>query len=166
MTAIVYTSNTGYTEQYAKMLAEKTNLPIYSLEQASEKLKPTDEIIYFGWLMAGAVVNYKVAAKHFKIKAVCAVGLCETGTIAEKVRKTNSIPESAALFTLQGGYSPKKLKGMHKFIMSLVTKALIKKIEKINSPRESDIEMKNALINGGSFVKEENLAEIEAFLNN
>ena len=30
--AIVYTSNTGHTEKYARMLGEKTGLPVYSLE--------------------------------------------------------------------------------------------------------------------------------------
>ena len=32
--AIVYTSNTGYTQQYAKLLGEKTGLPVYSLDEA------------------------------------------------------------------------------------------------------------------------------------
>ena len=29
--AIVYTSNTGYTEQYARLLGKRTGLPVYSL---------------------------------------------------------------------------------------------------------------------------------------
>ena len=34
MDAIVYTSNTGFTEKYAKMLGGKLFLPVYSLEEA------------------------------------------------------------------------------------------------------------------------------------
>ena len=36
--AIVYTSNTGYTAQYAKLLGKKTGLPLYSLAEAGAKL--------------------------------------------------------------------------------------------------------------------------------
>lgn len=32
--AIVYTSNTGFTEQYARLLGEKTGLPVYPLSEA------------------------------------------------------------------------------------------------------------------------------------
>ena len=34
MKAIVYTTNAGSTEQYAKLLAQKTGLPVYSLAKA------------------------------------------------------------------------------------------------------------------------------------
>ena len=36
--AIVYTSNTGYTAEYAKLFHDATNLPIFSLEDARKKL--------------------------------------------------------------------------------------------------------------------------------
>lgn len=38
MNAIVYTSNTGFTAQYAGLLGEKLNLPVYSLDTAKKKL--------------------------------------------------------------------------------------------------------------------------------
>ena len=34
--AIVYTSQTGYTQRYAQLLAEKTGVPAYSTTEASE----------------------------------------------------------------------------------------------------------------------------------
>ncbi len=34
MKAIVYTTNAGSTEQYAKLLAQETGLPVYSLAEA------------------------------------------------------------------------------------------------------------------------------------
>ena len=52
---IVYTSNTGYTREYAMLLGEKTGLPVYSLDEAGKKLAPGDPVIYLGWLMAGKV---------------------------------------------------------------------------------------------------------------
>ena len=36
--AIVYTSNTGFTKEYARILAEKTTLPLYNLESAQKSL--------------------------------------------------------------------------------------------------------------------------------
>ena len=53
--AIVYTSNTGYTEQYAMLLGKATGLPVYALAEAEAKLAPGNHILYLGWLMAGKV---------------------------------------------------------------------------------------------------------------
>ena len=36
--AIVYTSNTGYTAEYARMLGEKTGLPVLTLNEAKKSL--------------------------------------------------------------------------------------------------------------------------------
>ena len=36
--SIVYTSNTGYTAEYARLLGEKTGLPVYSLAEAEQKI--------------------------------------------------------------------------------------------------------------------------------
>ena len=36
MNAIIYTTNTGSTESYAKLLAQKTGLPVYSLAEAKK----------------------------------------------------------------------------------------------------------------------------------
>ncbi len=38
MNAIVFTSNTGHTAKYAKILGEKTGLPVYSLKEAQKSL--------------------------------------------------------------------------------------------------------------------------------
>ena len=76
MKAIVYTSNTGHTAKYAKMLGEKTSLPVYALGEAKKQLSSGTEIIYLGWLFANGIKGYKKAAKKYKISAICAVGLC------------------------------------------------------------------------------------------
>ena len=80
MNAILYTSNTGSTAQYAKLLADKTGLPVYSAEEAKSKLPARSEILYLGWLMASSIKGYKDAAKRYNIRAVCAVGMGQTGT--------------------------------------------------------------------------------------
>ena len=53
--AIVYTSNTGYTAQYASLLGGETGLPVYSLEDALKSLPQNSPIVYLGWLTAGKV---------------------------------------------------------------------------------------------------------------
>ena len=52
--AIVYTSNTGYTAEYARMLGEKTGLPVLTLDEAKKSLPARAPILYLGWLMAGS----------------------------------------------------------------------------------------------------------------
>ena len=109
--AIVYTSNTGYTAEYAKLLHDSTGLPLYSLEDAKRKLKRGTEIVYLGWLMAGTVKGYKDAEKLYNIKAVCGVGLATSGSLAESIRKMHNIPAETEVFTLQGGFDMKKAEG-------------------------------------------------------
>ena len=55
MNAIIYTTNTGSTERYAKLLAQKTGLPVYSLAEAKKRVFAGAEVIYLGWIMAGSV---------------------------------------------------------------------------------------------------------------
>ena len=42
--AIVYTSNTGSTERYAKLLGHETDLPVYSLEEAKKNAETAGEV--------------------------------------------------------------------------------------------------------------------------
>ena len=67
--AIVYTSNTGHTARYAKMLGEIIGVDVYSLKEATALGKGT-RIIYFGWLCNYTVKGYKKANKIFDIAAI------------------------------------------------------------------------------------------------
>ena len=53
MKAIIYTSNTGSTAEYAQLLGRKLNLSVHSLQQVKNKVPAGGEIIYLGWIMAG-----------------------------------------------------------------------------------------------------------------
>lgn len=130
MKAIVYTSNTGHTAAYAKILGEKTGLPVYPLQEAMKGLEKGMRIIYLGWLFANNIQGYKKAAKFFEIKAICAVGLCDTGTAISEVRKVNVIPESIPLYTLQGGMDKTKLPGAQKFAINMLIKGMSLKKER------------------------------------
>ena len=89
MNAIIYTTNTGSTERYARLLAQKTGLPVYSLAEAKKRVFAGAEVIYLGWIMAGSVKGYAEAAKRYRVRAVCGVGMGKNwnanGQHAEKV---------------------------------------------------------------------------------
>ena len=123
-TAIVYTSNTGHTRQYALLLGEQIGLPAYSLDEANAQLSGGSPVIYLGWLHASHVKGYSKASKRFALCAVCGVGLCDTGTLTSEVRRATSIPEDIPLFTLQGGMNRSRLKGMDKLMISMLTRGL------------------------------------------
>ena len=52
MDAIIYTTNTGSTEQYAKLLAQKTGLPAYSIAEAKKRGFAGAEVVYLGWVLS------------------------------------------------------------------------------------------------------------------
>lgn len=154
MKAIVYKSNTGHTAEYAKMLGAKTGLPVYSLKEAVKKLDKGTPVIYLGWLFVNSVKGYKKAAGQFDISAVCAVGLCDTGTALDEVRKANSLPEAMPLFTMQGGMDKTKLRGINKLMINMLTKGLSSSSER----SENDERMLELLTHDRSYVSEENTA--------
>ena len=100
MRAIIYTSNTGSTAEYAQLLGNELNLPVHSLQQAKNKVPAGSEIIYLGWIMAGGIKGYKEAAKLYKVRAVCGVGMGQTGTQLKEVRDKNAIPQRIQLWYL------------------------------------------------------------------
>ena len=120
MNAIIYTTNTGSTEHYAKLLAQKTELPMYSLAEAKKRVFAGAEVIYLGWIMAGSVKGYAEAAKRYRVRAVCGVGMGQTGTQADSVRKKSAISADIPLFTLQGNFDVKKLHGVYRLMICIV----------------------------------------------
>lgn len=152
MKAIVYTSNTGHTAGYAKMLGNKTGLPVYSLEEATKKLEKGTPIIYLGWLFANSIKGYKKAAKKFDISAALGVGLCDTGTALSEVRKVNSLSDEIPLFTMQGGMDKTKLRGINKLMINMLTKGLSSQ----NERSENDERMLHLLTHDENYVSEEN----------
>ena len=154
--AIVFTSQTGFTRQYAEMLGQTLSLPVYSLEEAVSQLPGGSRILYLGWVHASHVKGYRQAAKRFSVCAVCGVGLCDTGTLTTEVRQATAFPEEIPVFTLQGGIDREKLKGIDKLMISMLAKGLAS--QKQRSPR--DERMLQLLSRDASYVSRENLTEI------
>ena len=95
--AIVYTSNTGYTAEYARMLGEKTGLPVLTLNEAKKSLPVRAPILYLGWLMAGSIKGCGAAIRRFSPRAVCGVGL--TLIPSKKLRKPSPCSAFRAALT-------------------------------------------------------------------
>lgn len=70
------------------------------------------------------------AAENYNVKAVCGVGMrraCEEA-LKDMVER-NQISDTIA-FYLQGGYDVNKLNGIYKFLMKMMSKVILKEIEK------------------------------------
>lgn len=158
--AIVYTSNTGYTAEYAKMLGRETALEVLTLEEAVKKLPEKSEIIYLGWVMGSLIRGFDRARKKFSVRAVCGVLMGASGSQITEMRKMNRLPETLPLFSLQGGFDMKRLKGIYKFMMKFMVRKLIKDIESKPARAPEDEQLLDLLQNGGSCVDPKNLSPV------
>ena len=165
MDAILYTTNTGSAEHYAKLLAHETGLPAYSLAEAKKSVVSGAEIIYLGWIMAGSVKGYADAAKRYKICAVCGVGMSKTGTLTDNVRKKTAISSNLPVFTLQGNFDVKKLHGIYRPMMEIMVKATGKNLSAKENRTPEEDDMLDMMLHGGERVKAENLKAVLDWYN-
>lgn len=165
MEAIVYTSNTGSTARYAKLLGHELGIQVYSAAEAKKTLPAGTGIIYLGWIMAGKVKGYPDAAKKYKLLAVCAVGMGQTGTQRKEIREKNGVRGKIPVFTLQGNFDVKKLRGMYRMMMDIMVKTAGKALENKTdrSPEEED--MLDMMLHGGERVRVENLKDVTDWYN-
>ena len=89
MNAIIYTTNTGSTEHYAKLLAQKTGLPVYSLAEAKKRGFAGAEVIYLGLdhgrLGQGLCRGRKALSGTRRLRCRHGTGRNANGQRAEKV---------------------------------------------------------------------------------
>lgn len=163
MDAIVYTSNTGFTAQYARLLGERTHLPVHSLNEAKGQLAQGAQIVYLGWLMAGTIKGYREAAARYRIQALCGVGMDAGEAQLQDVRRKSGngvVPT----FLLPGGFDMKRLRGMNRLAMTIMGKVMTGRLEKKPDKTAQELQMLSLMRDGGSLVSEEHLAPILALL--
>lgn len=158
--AIVYTSNTGHTKEYALLLGKEISIPVFDLKEAKKQLPRNSEIFYFGWLMTGTVKGYKKAEKYFHICALCGVGMAANGSQLADIRKANNTPANLPVFSLQGGFEMKKLHGIYKIMMQTMSKTVGKNLTNKKERTAEEDEMLDLLLYGKNRVSKENLSEI------
>ena len=165
MNAIIYTTNTGSTQRYARLLSQKTGLPAYSLAEAKKRVFAGAEVIYLGWILAGSVKGYAEAAKRYRVRAVCAVGMGQTGTQTDSVRKKTAIPAGIPLFTLQGNFDVKRLRGIYRPMMEIMVRTVGKALAQKNDRTPEEDDMLDMMLHGGERVKAENLSAVLDWYN-
>ena len=158
-TIIVYESNTGFTARYAAMLSGKLGIPAHPLAEALQVFSAGTKVIHMGWLMASSVAGYKKAARHFIIEAVVGVGLADTGTQDEAVRKACRIPADTPVFTVQGGMDAARLQTPYRLAIRMLTKAMASK----KNPTPDEARMTALLQKGGDYVSERELTAVLAW---
>ena len=156
ISAIVYTSNSGYTAEYARLLGEATGLPVNNLRETKNP-QPDKEVIYLGWLMAGQVMGMKRALKMFHVRAICQVGMGPASRAASAALKAKLDVTDVEVFTLQGGFDIKKLHGPYKWIMLLKCRQIKKMLEEKESLNEAQQLTYDMATKGASAVSLENL---------
>lgn len=163
---IVYTSETGFTAEYANKLGKLLDIPVYTLTDALEGLEHGREIFYMAWVMAGRLKDYDKAKKKFKVQGICGVGIRpDTENMLKSLSKTHSISKDC-VFYLQGGYKPDVLKGSYKAPLTVVLSILKGKIKSQASISQEEQKLLEVFSKGGSFVEKENLSSMELWLKN
>ena len=99
----------------------------------------------------------------FNLQALCAVGMAKSGSQMEDVRKSNNLPQGLPLFTLQGGFDLKKLRGVYKFMMLVMSKTVAKKLAAKPDRTPDEEDMLDLFQNGGNRVSLENLRPVLAW---
>ena len=160
MNAILYTTNTGSTERYAEMLAHETGLQAYPLAKAGKAVPAGAEILYLGWIMAGSVKGYAAAAGRYRVRAVCGVGMGQTGTQTDNVRKKTGVPANIPVFTLQGNFNVSRLHGIYRPMMALMVKTAGKSLAAKENPTPEEKDMLEMMRGGGERVRFENLKAV------
>ena len=150
ISAIVYTSNSGYTAEYARLLGRATGLPVNDLRQVHTP-QPDEEVIFLGWLMADRVMGWPKANAFFKVRAVCQVGL--------------GLADGCAVFALQGGFDLHRLRGPYRLIMEVKCRQIKKQLEEKGALNPAQQLTYDMATKGASAVCPENLQPVIDWYN-
>ena len=157
MKAIIYETNSGSTQKYAQILAEKLGVKAYSLKEAQKAVPRGEECAFLGWVFANKIQGLPKAQKLWKLQCAAAVGMNTPGEkymeILKEANKTD-VP----LFYLRGALDFSKLKWLQRKLLEAIRSDL----EKQKKPGTE--EMIQILQDGCDFVCEDNLSELLAFL--
>ena len=165
ISAIVYASNSGYTAEYARLLGQATGLPVNDLHQIHTP-QPDEEVIFLGWLMADRVMGWPNANAFFRVRAVCQVGMGPASAAAAAARKEKlGLADDCAVFSLQGGFDIRRLRGPYRLMMQVKCRQIKKQLEEkapLNPAQQRTYDM---VTKGASAVCPENLQPVIDWYN-
>lgn len=160
---IVYRSNTGFTKEYAEMLAKAEKLKVCPLAEAQGKVGPGETVFFMGPLMAGHISGVDQAVKKFAVKGVCGVGMSPASRqVLDNLAKANYVP-GAPIFYLQGGWAPKKVSWLKRRMVGMATRSMREALQNKKRTPEEDKQL-DFLLRGGSCVAFENLESIREWI--
>lgn len=155
--AIIYRSNSGHTEDYAKRMGKKLNIPCYTMKEAKKNLTKNDEIVYLCWICASRLCGAIRVKKKYNIVCYGAVGTYPKETsYTESLRIANNLDKP--FFYLRGGIDYKKLNGFFTKTLKMVGKAFEKEATQENQ------EMIQLFKEGGNYVSDDNIEEIVNYI--
>jgi len=158
---ILYESETGFTRQYALLLAGRLGITACDRRKALRRVKRKEPVIYMGWIMAGRIKGLARARKRYDVRMVCAVGMgFPHDEITKKLIRDNNLA-GVPTFYLQGGCDPKKLGVFKKNMLGLVVDSLEHKGEK-NAEEAAILEM---IKTGASYMNPSYLDEVVEAVN-
>lgn len=171
-TVVIYKSQTGFTETYARWIAEELEADIYPYAKASrelnvEKLRDYDVIIYGGSLHAVGIsgadfIKSKLESLQGKTIIIFATGASPyREEVVTKVLNSNFSPEEQRLITFyyfRGGFDYTKLGFIDKLLMNLMKRSIRRKKEGDRTPDEKG--MLAAFENPVDFTNKESIQEI------
>ena len=164
MKAMVYTSQTGFTQRYAQLLSQQVGVPAYSVKEAAGALPRESEIFYMGPIVAGGLKGLEKIMHRYTIRGAALVGMNPVGNgelWTEASINGGYSDGGARIFYLRGGYAPERIKGFTRLLMRQMARSVNKKIlAKGDQATDQDREMLELFQKGGDFVRPENLAEI------
>ena len=141
---VTYNSKTGFTEKYAKWIAEALNCKALSAAEL-KNVSEYDLVIHGGWIMGGMISGFENIKKLNPHNLITfGVGFTKDDNYVATVKEANHTGDIPT-FYFQGGMNPAKMGFFGKFIVKMVTK---------NKPKYEDLtnrEATQALVN---YVKE------------
>ena len=171
-TAVIYKSQTGFTQKYAEWIAEELNADLFPLKEArrnidAAKLQDYDTVIFGGSLHAVGIsgidfLKDKLEQLQRQKIAVFATGAspCRTETV-EEVKNSNFTPEKQeriGFFYFRGGFDYTRLNIFNRLLMALMKLKIRRKSETERSPDEKG--MLAAFDNPVDFTKKEKIKEL------
>ena len=161
---ILYQSNTGFTREYAQMLARAEKLKCCEAGTGPQP-QVGEAVFYMGPLMAGHISGLDQAMKHYSVKGICGVGMSPPGEKVLSTMARTNYTGDVPVFYLQGGWAPKKVGWLKRRMVGMVTRSTRRALQEKGSRRTPEEERNlDFLIHGGSYVAYENLAPIQTWL--
>ena len=143
---VIYNSQTGFTERYARWIAEATGAACLALSEAKKKsMEAYEAIIYGGWACAGGISKLgwfkgnmdKWADKKLIVFCVGGSPIDNPEIIpALKQNFKESELEKVSIFYCPGGFNYEKVSAPSKLMMKMFVKALKAKKDKTEADEE------------------------------